>query len=350
MGTRLRAIAVVVGLAAFAVSSADRTLARQSAPPPSPEVTALLQQGETALARRQYEPALGAFTQANKLQNKTSALAMYGMARAFQGMEAYKSAVDACAEALKYVGTDKKLETLLHNQRGLAFIKMAQKPTDKAFRDAEAEFRGVLVATEAMPVAWFNLGVVLLKQNRDAEGVQALQTFLDTGVKSVDTETAKYMIEEPRRARENFAPEFSATSLDGEYISLKELRGKVVLLDFWGTWCPPCVAASPMVVNMAKQFSKDPNFTIIGISSDSRADAGKLKDFIAEKKMTWPEIHDITGKVIPLYDVHNYPTYIVIDGEGIIREWLKGYDPTETRAKLDRAITNALKDLKALKK
>jgi len=346
MGTRLRAIAVVVGLAAFAVSSADRTSARQAPPPPSPEVTALQQQGETALARRQYEPALGAFTQANKLQNKTSALALYGMARAYQGLEAYKSAIDACAEGLKYVGPDRKLETLLHNQRGLAFVKMAQKPTDKALRDAEAEFRGVLVATETMPVTWFNLGVVLLKQGRDPEGIQALQTFIDTGVKTVDTETAKFMITAPRRARENFAPEFGATSLEGEYISLKELRGKVVLLDFWGTWCPPCIAATPMVVGLAKQFSKDPNFTIVGVSSDSAADAGKLRDFIAEKRMTWPEIHDTTGKIIPLYEVHNYPTYIVIDGEGIIREWVKGYDPSSTRALLDRAISNALKALK----
>jgi thiol-disulfide isomerase/thioredoxin len=312
---------------------------------PKPEVMAALQQGEALLASRKYDEALGAFTQANKLQDKTSAPALFGMARAYHALNAWKSAADACAEGLKYVGGDKRLECLLHNQRGLSFLQLAQKPTDKAFRDAETEFRTILTATETLPTVWFNLGVTLLRQNRDPEGIEALKVFLDSGLKTPDIETAKRMIDEPRRARENFAPEFAIASMEGEYINLKEMREKVVLLDFWGTWCGPCVAATPMVQGLAKTFSKDPRFTMISISSDSPQDTAKLKDFIAANKMTCPEIHDTARKVINQYQVNSYPTYVVIDGEGIVRTRLSGYSASTTQNDLGRAIADALKAL-----
>lgn len=311
----------------------------------TPEFMAALQRGETALQRKQYEAALDAFTAANRLQDKTSSVALYGMGRAFHGLSAWKSEADACAEALKFVGSDQKLEALIHNQRGLAFVQLGQKPGDKAFKDAEAEFRAVLVQTETLPMAWFNLGIVLLRQNRDPEGIAALQTFVDSGLKAPEVENAKGMIENPRRAREPFAPEFGAASLEGEYITLKGLQGKVVLLDFWGTWCPPCVAATPMLVGLAKAHQKDSRFLMLSVSTDSAADVSKLRAFIEQHKMFWPEIHDPSRKIPLLYSVTNYPTYIVIDHEGIIRERLQGYGASTTFGRLDSAIKDALKSM-----
>jgi thiol-disulfide isomerase/thioredoxin len=343
----VRSIATVVVLAAFGIITGGPMSARQvSAPPPlKPEVSVALQQGEMALAQRKYDDALGAFTQANKLQDKTSAPALYGMSRAYFGLEAWKSAADACAEGLKYAGADHRLEWMLHNQRGLSLLRLADKPTDKQFRDAETEFRAILTSTETMPTAWFNLGVTLLKQNRDPEGIQALQAFVDSGLRTADVENAKKMIDEPRRARENFAADFGAVSLEGEYINLKDMHDKVVLLDFWGTWCGPCVEATPMVVGLNKQFGKDPRFVMVSISSDPASDAAKVKDFIAANKMAWTEIQDTSNKVIGPYQVTKYPTYIVIDGEGIVRLRVSGYSPTETHDQIDRAITSALKAL-----
>lgn len=339
--TAVAAVALALGLAP---GGGARVAARQSpAPAVDPQITAALQRGEAALRVKQYEAALDAFTTANTLQSKTSAAALFGMSRAFHGLNAWKSAADACTDALKYVGADKALESQLHNQRGLAYVQLAQKPTDKALRDAEAEFRAVLVLSDAIPLAWYNLGVTLLKQNRDPEGKAALQAFVDSGVKTPDAESAKRMIENPRRAREPFAPDFAIASVDGEYISLKALQGKVVLLDFWGTWCGPCVAATPMLVEISKARARDPRFTMIGISSDSAADAGKLRDFVLANKMTWPEIHDTGRRVISLYQVHDYPTYIVVDADGVERVRLQGYSSSQTRGELDDAITKALK-------
>ena len=103
------------------------------------------------------------------------------------------------------------------------------------------------------------------------------------------------MIENPNRARVTYAPDFSFADMSGEYISSKELLGKTVLLDFWGTWCGPCVLATPTLVNLNRSFSKPPAkdvpaaFIMLGISSDKKEDEQKLRDYVAKNNMNWPQ-------------------------------------------------------------
>jgi thiol-disulfide isomerase/thioredoxin len=305
-----------------AVLLAASLVAQQA--PDDPKFTQALQRGEAAMRVRQFEAALDAFKQANAIGKKTSAVALLGMSRAYHELAAFKTEADTCAEALKYVGDNLALATTVHLQRGNAFVALAQKPTDKALRDAEAEFRGVLISADPAPIAWYNLGVVLLKQNRDPEGTLALQTYIDGSGRPAEVALAKKMIENPRRARELFAPDFSISTMDGEYISLADYQGRVVLLDFWGTWCAPCLAATPSLVDIAKDLAKKP-FAMIGISSDKPADAEKLRDYVSQKKMAWAHVHDLSRRIIAPYDVRSYPTYVVIDAEGIVRDRFQGW-------------------------
>jgi thiol-disulfide isomerase/thioredoxin len=342
--TRLTRRFVVVTALAAVIGLTTITSAQQTPAPAvvSPEVTAALQRGEVALSQGQYEAALDAFTFALQRQGRTSATILFGMARAFQGLAAWRSAADSATDGLKYVGSDKKLEAQLHNQRGLAFLELSAKPGDQMMRDAEAEFRTALTLTELVPDAWFNLGTFLLRQNRDPEGVAALQAFVDSGVKSPDVENAKRMIEDPRRAREVFAPEFDVTSTDGERFALKDLRGKVVLLDFWATWCGPCVRATPMLIDLKKARAKDPRFILLSITGEPASEAGKIRDFATMHKFAWPMIHDASRALSAKYRVIGIPMYLVIDGDGIIRERVVGYG-APTRGRLDQAITRALR-------
>jgi thiol-disulfide isomerase/thioredoxin len=80
------------------------------------------------------------------------------------------------------------------------------------------------------------------------------------------------MIEDPRRARAVFAPDFSFTSKDGEFISSDDLRGKTILLDFWGSWCGPCVKAAPGLVRLHKKFAEAP-VVFISVAENDRPEA-----------------------------------------------------------------------------
>lgn len=295
-----------------------------------PKFTAATQRGEAALKLRRWDDALDAFKDANALENKKSAVALYGMSRAHHGIGAFKTSAEVCAEALRYTGEAKRLEASLHNQRGMAFFALYQQDDKNAkgakyLTDAEAEFRLALAVREAPAIAWYNLGVSLLRQNRDDEGRAALQSYLDSGARAPEVELARKMIENPRRGRETYAPEFTLTTLDGQRVSLAELAGKTVVLDFWGTWCGPCRAATSDLVRFAKKYSTDPNFVMIGISSDRPADEQVLRDYIAKHKMDWLQQFDNPRRVISQFQVTAYPTYVVIDGEGIVRERLMGW-------------------------
>jgi tetratricopeptide (TPR) repeat protein len=169
----------------------------------------------TMLARRQWEDALRIYKDANALQGKKSAKAQIGMARAYQGLQAHKSAADACTEALKHAGGDPAIELEARNLRGISMFALGDKPDDKRFKQAEEDFRAVLAMSDQYPIAKYNLGVVLLKQGRDEDGTSQLKAFLAENEKHAEAKNAARFIANPRRARERFAPEFSITTLEG---------------------------------------------------------------------------------------------------------------------------------------
>jgi len=130
-------------------------------------------------------------------------------------------------------------------------------------------------------------------------------------------------------------PDFDEKDLAGKPLSVANYKGKVVLLDFWATWCPPCRAELP---NVIKTYEKhhDQGFEIIGISLDE--DQAKLKSFTAEQKMTWPQYFDgkkWENKLATKYGIQSIPATFLIDGEGkIIGRDLRGEALEEAVAKL----------------
>ncbi|MBC8030289.1 MAG: TlpA family protein disulfide reductase [Pyrinomonadaceae bacterium] len=144
-----------------------------------------------------------------------------------------------------------------------------------------------------------------------------MKKYLELEPNAADSERVTKMIENPRRAREAYAPDFSITTADGEHITLEDLRGKVVVLDFWGTWCPPCVESIPALRALNKKFSKEPSFVLIGVSTDAEEET--WREFTAKEKMIWPQYWDRDRRVVRAFSVRAFPTYVVIDHEGIIR-------------------------------
>ncbi|ACB75378.1 TlpA family protein disulfide reductase [Opitutus terrae] len=131
-------------------------------------------------------------------------------------------------------------------------------------------------------------------------------------------------------------PDFTEQDLNGAPLSISGLKGKVVLVDFWATWCGPCVAELPNVLAAYGKYH-DKGFEIVGISLDRSEDA--LKKFIAEKQMTWPQYFDgkaWDSKLGRQYGITSIPATFLLDRDGkIIARDLRG---KELEAELAKAL------------
>lgn len=107
--------------------------------------------------------------------------------------------------------------------------------------------------------------------------------------------------------------DFTLTDLQGKSWTLKDLRGKVVLVNFWATWCPPCQKEMPDLEALYKRF-QDQGFVILAISEDEAT--GKVKPFITERKISYPILLDPGQKVNNLFQVDGIPKSFVYDRDG----------------------------------
>ena len=128
------------------------------------------------------------------------------------------------------------------------------------------------------------------------------------------------------------APDFQVTDLRGKELSLEKYRGQIILLDFWATWCGPCIAEMPKVKKTYEKY-KDQNFQIIGISLDRSIEP--LETYIEKEGLAWLQYWDESRTVRNLYEVRAIPSTFLIDGDGIIRKAnLGGFDVESAVAEL----------------
>jgi len=132
------------------------------------------------------------------------------------------------------------------------------------------------------------------------------------------------------RKNETMAPDFKLATISGEEFKLSDYRGKVVMLNFWGTWCPPCRKEIPDLVNLQEKYNKD-GLEVVGITLNSGS-VKEIQKFAKKKQMNYTILTDLgndeTHAVTNLYGqvlgqpISSIPTTLVIDREGYI---VKGY-------------------------
>ncbi len=303
-------------------------------------VEKLLRQANALMAQNKSGLAMKDYQEADKISHHTCAACFLAMASIEQNLSDFSRAKKDSENAIDTAGNDKSLAAVAHMIHGVCLARMANGAKDRKLIQAADDFRQALALDPKQTKAQFDLGVILIRERKDEKGVALLKDYLAGSI--IDptlAEQARLIIANPDRARRPYVPDFSLTTLDGQTITADSLLGKVVLFDFWGTWCPPCRESAPMLVDIYKQYAKKP-VEIISISSDTNRQ--KWLAFIAKHKMVWPQDLDLSDRMQNLFAVHLFPTFIVADRRGAILFRTDGYDQG-MEAMIENAIDNALK-------
>jgi thiol-disulfide isomerase/thioredoxin len=310
------------GLLAFAVLFiASAAIAEQQV---APEVERLEQQARAFLASGKYEDAAKTFNKADNVAHGQCADCQFGLAVAYARRGDLKNALRACDRGLSVAQTA-EIKAEIHHLKGNIFGAFTERDKS-APQEQLTEYRAAVANDAANPRYRYALGVALLRASVDNEGVEQLNRFLELAPNDPKADSARQMIADHRRAQFEFAPAFEAATIDGQRISLGQFGSRIVVMDFWATWCPPCRESVPDIRELSRKYRD--RVVVISVSADN--DQNTWRQFVQKKKMDWLQVYDGDGTIRNLFGVHEFPTYLVIDGGGAIQQRIVGEDPQQT--------------------
>jgi peroxiredoxin len=129
------------------------------------------------------------------------------------------------------------------------------------------------------------------------------------------------------------APGFELNAMGGKQLGLNELRGQVVLINFWASWCGPCRTEMPRLDALYRKY-KAAGVSLVGINVEP--DSAEALNYLKSTPVTFPILFDTDSKVSKLYDVAGMPSTVILDRKGTVRYIHRGYKPGEEDAYLDQ--------------
>jgi|SRR5579871_652270 len=277
-------------------------------------------EGLSYLHERMYTAALDSFKKADKLEAGRCRVCENRIIQIGEELREWKP-VENAAEEIIGQAQQPRDAALAHCQFGtILFDEGIDRHKDELFNRAHDEYTKALTVAPRFPAAVFQDGRALAYLKQDEAAKKRFQQFIEMNSEdSPDRQRALLYIAEPELARALMAPPFAVTTLDGKKISLDELQGKVVLMDFWATWCQPCREALPRIREIAKKFDGQP-LIVLSVSVDQ--DETKWKEFVASNEMTWPQYFDngFSGPLAKTFGVQAIPHTFTIDADGILQD------------------------------
>lgn len=298
------------------------------------EVVVLYQQRKFSEAVKVAEEALKVAEKTFGLEHPNVATSLNNLGLIYQAQGKYEKAEPLYIRALeideKEFGKDHPDIAIDLNNLGLlcyfqgryyeakAFYERALKISEKALGPEHPSVKALLENIKEV-----NRDIRKEEEYKEieeyADTVNELKALGDTEINEKVDVLAKKRITVKRLINKK-APIFTAVNIEGKEINLVDYKGKVVLLDFWATWCEPCIAEMPNLLKVYKKYHNK-GFEIIGVSLDNSK--RRLKSYLEKNNIPWVQVFDGKGwrsPLVELYKVQEIPAPFLIDREGILRQ------------------------------
>jgi thiol-disulfide isomerase/thioredoxin len=335
----LGAVALVFIAAGAGFYAAAQTDASKPGEPTDEKARKTFEQAKDWEHHRDYGSAMDDFRKANKQDGghcKACLRLAYEMATK---IGAFKDAEEIARDMVPQAETPQE-QIVAHYKLALALQDEGVKgKKEKCFSESCDEFKAVLDLNPNLALAHYGYGVSLAHLRQDDAAKQEFQSFLDTDKNNPNMhDRAERYLDRIELARATMAPPFSLVTMDGQRITMDGLAGKVVLIDFWATWCGPCKQALPHVRAIAKRYT-GPNFVVLSVSLDN--DEDKWRSFVQKNDMTWLQYRDggLNGSVAKQFGVTAIPATFTIDGDGVLEDQHVG--DADIEGKLKKLIARA---------
>ncbi len=303
-----------------------------------PKFVAAVAEAKALVSKRDYRFAIDAYKKANKIADGKDAACL----KALMGLQSdtgdAKAAV-ASAAALEAIATTPEAKADAAVSRGIMLYRQAgEKAKPELLHAADDSFKTAMMADPKNPTAHYLDGQVLARLGEMEAARGQFQSCLSCMTpKDPSYARAQHFAERPELSTAKMAPAFTVTSLDGTQFNLDAMNGRVVLIDFWATWCGPCNAELPHMKKIAKEFAGQP-LVIISVSWD--ADETKWKDFIAKNEMNWVQYRDADHVLSKRFGVEAIPHYFTIDSDGVLTAEMMGTG-SDVEGKLKKLVARA---------
>ncbi len=329
-------------LAALLLAPPLRAAAPETPPLPAwrsdPKFQAALDEAHKLTRQRQFPFAVDQLRKASKIAGGKDVAVIVEIYDLQIKTGAYKDAAGT-ASALSELVTNPKDKSSAATRRGQALmLEAGDKNKPDLLAASDASFKAALADDPKNAVAHYLDGRVLARLGQ----TEAARTEFQQCVSCLSPGDPSYLraqhfAENPALALAHMAPAFTVTALDGSHFTLDNMGGRVVLIDFWATWCGPCNRELPHLQKIAREFAGQP-LVILSISDDS--DEAKWRDFITKHDMTWAQYRDADHSLGKLFGVDSIPRYFTIDSDGVLTSEMFG-EGNDVEGKLKKLIARA---------